>query len=281
MALSQRTGRSRVTLLFLVLTSITVITLDSRGAGDGALGSVRDGAADALAPIRDVAGSALEPVGDALSGITGYGDLEAENADLRQRLADLEGQAARGEEAERELDELHRLVGLSSYTDLPTVTARVAGRPISNFEQTIELDKGGADGIAVGMPVATGAGLLGRVVDVSDSRSVVRLVTDPASAVGVRLSDQGETGIATGEGPDRPLSVGFIEVGVPLAKGDLMVTSGVEAGSGLPAGIPVGRVARASAALGQLEQSVDLDPVVDLSRARLVDVVLFSPVDAG
>ena len=252
MALSQRTGRSRVTLLFLVLTSITVITLDSRGAGDGALGSVRDGAADALAPIRDVAGSALEPVGDALSGITGYGDLEAENADLRQRLADLEGQAARGEEAERELDELHRLVGLSSYTDLPTVTARVAGRPISNFEQTIELDRGGADGIAVGMPVATGAGLLGRVVDVSDSRSVVRLVTDPASAVGVRLSDQGETGIATGEGPDRPLSVGFIEVGVPLAKGDLMVTSGVEAGSGLPAGIPVGRVARASAALGQL-----------------------------
>ena len=60
-----------------------------------------------------------------------------------------------------------------------------------------------------------------------------------------------------------------------------MVTSGVESGSGLPAGIPVGRVARASAAPGQLEQAVDLDPVVDLSRARLVDVVLFRPPGTG
>jgi rod shape-determining protein MreC len=217
----------------------------------------------------------LSPVGDALSGLTGYGDLEAENEGLRERVAELEGQAARAQEAERELDELHRLRGLASYTDLPTVTARVVGAPISNFEQTVELDKGGGDGIAEGMPVATGAGLLGRVVDVSDTRSVVRLVTDPGSAVGVRLSEQGETGIAAGEGPDRPLSVGFIEVGVALAEGDLMVTSGVEAGSGLPAGIPVGRVARASASPGQLEQVVELEPVVDLGRARLVEVVLF------
>jgi rod shape-determining protein MreC len=110
---------------------------------------------------------------------------------------------------------------------------------------------------------------------------VVRLVTDPASAVGVRLSQQGETGVATGEGPDRALSVGLIEVGVPLAEGDLMVTSGVEAGSGLPSGIPVGRVARASAAPGQLEQSVDLEPVVDLGRTRVVEVVLFLPPSTG
>jgi cell shape-determining protein MreC len=103
----------------------------------------------------------------------------------------------------------------------------------------------------------------------------VRLVTDAGSAVGVRLSDQGETGIATGEGPDRPLSVGFIEVGVATAAGDLMVTSGVEAGSGLPAGIPVGRVARASSSPGQLEQAVELEPLVDLGKARLVEVVLF------
>jgi rod shape-determining protein MreC len=272
-ALSRRTGRPRVTLLFLVLTSVTVITLDARGGA--ALGSVRDGAADALAPLRDAAGALLRPVGDALSGLTGYGDLEAENEGLRARVAELEGQAARAQEADRELEELHQLRGLSRYTDLPTVTARVVGSPISNFEQTVELDKGGRDGVAEGMPVATGAGLLGRVVDVSDSRSVVRLVTDAGSAVGVRLSDQGETGIATGEGPDRPLSVGFIEVGVATAAGDLMVTSGVEAGSGLPPGIPVGRVARASSSPGQLEQVVELEPLVDLRKARLVEVVLF------
>jgi rod shape-determining protein MreC len=271
-ALSRRGGRSRFTLILLILTSITVITLDFRGDGAGLIGSVRDGAADALAPVRDFAANTLDPVGDALEGVTGYGDLEAENAELRARIAELEGAALLDEGAERELAEAQRLLDLDVAGDIPRVAARVVSTPVSNFEQTIELDQGSDDGVAVDMPVVSGAGLVGRVVGVTGRRSTVRLITDPASAVGVRLARSSEVAVAEGEGPERLLSLSFVDPDADVSVLELVITSGLD-NSVFPPGIPVGRVAVSEPAPGQLERSVEVRPVADLARLRLVSVL--------
>ena len=272
MALSRRSGRSRFTLVFLVLTSITVITLDFRGDGSGLVGSVRDGAADALEPVRSAAADVLSPVGDALAAVTGYGDLEDENAELRSRIAELEGEALRDESAEEELAEALALLDLGFVGDIPRVDARVVSTPVSNFEQTIELDRGSDDGIAVDMPVVTGEGLVGRVVHTSGARSTVRLLTDPASSVGVRLSRSDEVAVAEGEGPDRLLSLAFVDTAAEVDILELVVTSGLD-DSVFPPGIPVGRVAAAESPSGQFQQQVEVRPVTDLSKVRLVSVL--------
>jgi rod shape-determining protein MreC len=267
-------GRTRFTLLFLILFSITIITLDFRGDA-GVLGAIRDGAADALAPIRDGVGAVLSPVGDAVSGLTGYGDLEEENARLRAEIAELEGERHRGEAAAAELREAMRLLRLDDVAGAPTVAARVVSAPISNFEQTIELDRGSAHGIAVDMPVVTGAGLVGRVVNVSGSRSTVRLITDPASAIAVRLRS-GATGVAEGEGPGRELSVGLLDMDDEVTEREVVVTSGLE-GSALPSyyppGLVVGRVVAIEPSPGEQQLEVRLEPVADLERLRYVKVV--------
>lgn len=274
MALSRRNGRSRATLLFLVLTSITVITLDFRGEGGGVIDTVRDVATDALAPVQDGADSVLSPVGNAFSGITGYDDLEDENARLRDQLAELRGKELRNQDAESELRELLDLDGLDWVGDTPQLAARVVSVPVSNFEQTIKLDKGSRDGVRVDDPVVTGDGLVGRVVDVSSRRSVVRLLTDPGSSVGVRMVRSVEAGIASGEGPDEPLSVGFIEINAEVRRGEVAVTSGIEGGSNLyPSNIPVGRVTEAEPVEGALEQRVRLRPFADLENLRFVKVL--------
>ena len=272
MALSRRGGRSRLTLVFLILTSITVITLDFRGDGAGLIGSLRDGAVDTLSPVRSVAASVLDPVGDALAGVTGYGDLEEENAALRARVADLEGTSLRDEGAEEELEEARRLLELDIAGDVPRVNARVVSTPVSNFEQTIELDQGADDGVDVDMPVVTGAGLVGRVVGVSGSRSTVQLLTDPASAVGVRLSRSSEVAVASGEGPGAPLSLDFVDAEADVDVLELVVTDGLD-GSMFPPDIPVGRVAMAEAAPGELQRRVEVRPVADLAQLRLVSVL--------
>jgi rod shape-determining protein MreC len=276
MARSRRRGSPRVTLVFLVLVSITVITLDFRGDGGGFVSRVRGAAADALAPVRDAADTALSPLGDAFSGITGYGSLRDENDRLRKQVADLEGRRYADAEARAERDELLKLNGLQDQLgSLRRVAARVVSAPVSNFEQTIELDVGSDDGVGVDMPVVTGAGLVGRVVQVSGSRSVVRLVTDPASSVGVRLLGSGEAGIADGEGPGRDLSVGYVAADTKVAKDELVVTSGLAGGSDLyPAGIPVGKVHSAEQVEGELDERIRLAPVADLDHLVFVDVVV-------
>jgi rod shape-determining protein MreC len=278
-ALTRRTGRSRATLIFLILLSITLITLDFRG-DSGIIDTIRDGATDALAPVRDVADNVFSPVGDAFHGITGYGGVRDENAKLRARIDELEGRALEGEANRRELQDALKLLGVDFVGDIPTVAARVVGAPVSNFEQTIELDKGTSDGIDVDMAVVSGDGLVGRVVQVSRSRSMVRLVTDPASSVGVRFARSNEVGIAEGEGAQRKMSVGFVEVNVELRRRELAVTSGLN-DSVFPPGIPVGRVASAHAAAGELQQDVTMDPVADLEHLRFVRVLQRKPQQAG
>ena len=71
------------------------------------------------------------------------------------------------------------------------------------------------------MPVVTGAGLVGRVVDVSKLRAIVRLVTDPNLDVGIRSPPTGDTGVARGNGPNRDLSVDLLEGGSVAKAGEV------------------------------------------------------------
>ena len=262
-------------MVFLVLLSITLITLDFRG-DSGIIDTIRDGATDALAPVRDVADGAFSPLSDALHGITSYGDVSEENLRLKARIDELEGQALQGEAGREELEEALALLGVDFIGDIPTVAARVVGAPVSNFEQTIELDKGTDDGIDVDMPVVSWDGLVGRVVQASRSRSMVRLVTDPGSSVGVRFARSNEIAIAEGEGADREMSVGFVETNVELRRRELAVTSGLN-DSVFPAGIPVGRVVTAESTPGELQQRVTMKPVADLEHLRFVRVLQRQP----
>jgi rod shape-determining protein MreC len=269
--------RSR-TLTLLVLASLSAMLLDARGPG--VVDTVRDGAVDALAPVRSVTTAVVEPVGDLFAGIAGYDDLEQENARLRHRVDQLEGaQEARTSER-RSLREALALLDVPWVGDVPPIGARVVGAPVSNLEQTVELDKGGHDGIAEGMPVVAADGLVGRVVEVSGRRSRVRLVTDPGSAVGVRLVGSGDAGSAEGEGPGEHLSLQFVEPGTKVHRNELVVTSGLE-GAAFPADIPVGHVVAAKTRPGELSQDVTVQPAADLGRLELVRVLQWPLDDAA
>lgn len=282
MALSRRpnrTGRSRFTLVLLVLTSITVLTLDFRGSG--AVDGVRGGASTIFGPVRDAAAWVGRPFANAWNGVFGYGDLQAENEALREELDALRGAAARGEDAEQQLADIAEVEGLGLTSAMPRVLARVTGGPITNFEQTIEIDRGSAAGIEVGMPVATGAGLVGRVVQVTAGRSVVQLVIDPSFEIGIRMSGSGEVGIAHGTGSRTQV---VADEGVALQPeiddGEVVTTSGVSR-SPFPPDIPVGRVASVEVSADQLSQVVRIDLLADLDDLSYVQVLLWAPETAA
>ena len=276
MVVYRRSARPRVVLLLLVLTAVTLLTLDERSGGTGVVDTVRDDARDLFAPVKEAADSVFRPVGDFFQGAFNYGRLEQENARLREQLSEREARSLRAADAQRERELLLDQQHLEFAADIPAVAARVVQAPASNFDLTVEIDRGRDAGVAPGMPVVTGAGLVGRVVDASRGRATVMLVTDPASNVGVRLASSGDVGVAAGRGPGSTLRVDLVEPGTTVSPGEAAVTSGLQR-SLFPPGIPVGKVKAAKAASGALQQDVTLEPVVDLRRLGVVKVLQWAP----
>ncbi|MGI9033442.1 MAG: rod shape-determining protein MreC [Acidimicrobiales bacterium] len=274
MAVYRRSRRSRFVLVLLVLTSVTVITLDFKGQSNGLLDGVRSGARDALAPVQSTADRVLNPVGNLFGGLTRYGKVKAENDRLRRQLAEAQAEGLRQAGSQRELDNLRALQNLSFAANIPTTAARVVSTAPSNFQVTVTIDKGSDQQVATGMPVVTGAGLVGLVADVSRTRATVLLVTDPSFNVGIRLQSSGEVAVARGDGADKPMPVDLVGLGAKVGPGEAAVTSGLQ-GSVFPPDVPVGRVRSAQAPAGALSQQVTLDPVADLDRLEFVKVLVW------
>lgn len=276
MAVYRRPRRHRFVLLLLVLTSVTVITLDFRGGDGGFLDDAREGIRDLFAPVQSAADRVFAPVGDFFGGLTRYGDVKAENERLRRELEEARARTLRQAGSERERQKLLDLQQLEFAANIPAVAARVVATSPSNFQLTVTIDKGRDHEVAQGMPVVTGAGLVGRVVDVAKSRATVLLITDPSSNVGVRLQSSGDVGVAKGSGPRDPLSVDLVDVGTNVAQGEAVVTSGLQQ-SVFPPAVPVGRVRSARVPSGALQKEITVDPIVDLRRLEFVKVLRWEP----
>ena len=275
MALPRRSGRSRLTLALLTITSLAVLTLDFRDAG--VVEGMRRVASTVFAPLRGAADAVTEPFSNGWHGITDYGDVRSENEELRRRLAEAEGTAIEAEGALAELDALLEQMGIDYVGDLARSTARVVAGPVSNFDHTIEIDKGTDDGIREGMPVVSGAGLVGRVRQATSSRATIQLLSDPDFRVGVRLLPDGVLGTATGSGEGDPLVVDTsLDAETPLEPGGQVVTSGADR-SAFPASIPIGTVRGTEKAGGGLSLDLIVEPHVDTSRLVFVTVLLWEP----
>jgi len=274
-AVYRRTARPRLLLVLLVLTSAILVTADIRGGGGGWVATIRNGAQDAFAPVQSAVSDVVSPVTDFFHGVFQYRSLEHQNALLRQQIAQNQANQVAGVDAQRERQDLLDLLKLDFAGDIPTVAARVLAGPESNFQETIIIDRGSADGLVKNMPVISGTGLVGRLEQVARHQATVLLLTDPAFNVGARLSPSGDIGVASGQGPGKALNVSLVDPATKLDPGTVIVTSGLQ-GSPYPPGIPIGTVHTAVTPPGGVRQEVSLDPVVDAHRLTFVKVMLWS-----
>ena len=270
MIVYQRANRRRTILALIVLTAVTLITLDVRGAGP--ISAVRGGAHDVVNPIAGALDSVLSPVGDWIDGVTSASALKDENAQLRRRLDSTRGRQASARAATEENKELKKLLDLPFVEDADSIAAPVVGGAPSNFELTVQIGKGESDGVGVDMPVVTGGGLVGRVLEVSRDRATVLLVTDPQSGVGVKIEKSGTTGVVKGRGDSSTVRADFVDPNAAVTKGEVVYTSGQQ-NSPFPSAIPVGTVSKVTKTRGDLQQDILVKPLVDVSHLDYVKVL--------
>src|SRR6266567_2893870 len=105
-----RGGRRRYVLVLLVLTSVTLTTLDQRQGDSGPIGALGRMAHRVVTPASDLASNALRPVSDWFDGVLHAGSLKRDNARLKRDLSAAQIEARREESA---LEENRRLKQLA------------------------------------------------------------------------------------------------------------------------------------------------------------------------
>lgn len=224
---------------------------------------------EALAPVQRV----LVTVGQAMVNVwSGAGDLwtaRQEVVVLRERVRAMEQDAARSGEIAVENERLHRLLDFRQQLTGDLLTARVIGRDATDLAHTILLDRGEADGIAVGAAVVAPEGVVGQIFQLSPHAARVLLITDHNSGADALVQRSRVRGIAEGN-VDGTIGLKFIKRTDDVQLGDKVVTSGLD--GIFPKGFLIGEVTGVDKRGQSMFQTIDVTPVVSFGRLEEIMV---------
>jgi rod shape-determining protein MreC len=269
----RRTARDRLFIAFLLLATVTVLTLDFRTG-------ILDGVASATTQVFDVFQQGVRgfvrPFESVVSSITDVTSLRKENEKLQEENRKLRRQAQTYAAVARENARILSLLQLESSVGVRAVHARVIGASLSGLERSASINKGRSAGIADEKAVLAPEGLVGRTVWAGANSAKVLLLTDAQSAVGVRIGASGETGLARGTG-GRNLELELVSRAAldqgAVKPGDEVLTSGYQGGI-YPSGLPVGRVEDVHLAARGTSYTITVRPYVRFSQLDIVSIAV-------
>lgn len=266
-------GRSlQTTIIFLIVGGVLAL------AFGGYLGSASRGLGGSLVAVQAWFSTRYAAIQDFLAAPRDIAELRERNAELEAEVSRLQGQIIDLQQKVGETEILAALVDFSRANPESTYKgAAVVGRDPSPFLHYVIISRGSNDGILRGMPVVTNQGLIGRVDAVIADAARVQLITDPGSAVNVRLQNAGTEAVLAGS-VTSDLSLDMISQEVAVEPGDVVLTSGL--GGGFPPDLIVGQVLNVRKRDYELFQQATIQPAVDFSRLEIVLVITnFRPVD--
>lgn len=236
------------------------------------------------APLQAGVSWLVEGVGGLWSRYVAVVDVESENRELREENERLRKELAAMTRKAFDVAALEDLAVVKKRTPADTIGARVIGAPLSPQFRVLRLriDRGNRE-VQTGMPVIVGAGPVGRIDKVYGDYADVVLISDPSSKIEVVIPRTGGRGLLIGNGtPDSyACKIEWLERQLKpegkIAVGDEVVTSGL--GASFPPGLVVGKVTKIHGDDGMF-QSVEVEPIVDVSRVRAVMVLLAPPPPA-
>lgn len=250
------------------------------------------GAAGQDSPVSAAVGTVLSPLQKGVSFVTGkvghlidhfqnYDEMEAENQELREKVAQLEQQVRDAQVAVDENERLRVLTGLVKNNptfryDMAEVIARSPGQ----WATTVSIDKGSLDGVAENDLVVTAEGMVGYVSLVAPTYSKVTTVLDTNMQAGALVTRTRESGIAQGDYElmgDGMLRMSYLSKDSDVVIGDTIQTSGE--GGIFPKGIMIGTVGRVMIEENGMNNYAVIRPFVDPS--TVTDVYIITDVTSG
>ena len=204
-------------------------------------------------------------------------NAENENDHLKQQVTSLSQTKARNNALEAENVQLKDALKLKeTLTDYDIVDASVISRSPDTWSDLLIINKGSQAGLKKNMPVMSGNGVIGRIIEVDATSSKVELITSTdksANRFSVEASSTNGKkvhGIISVYGKNQ---LAFTQVvdSSKLKKGTEVYTSGM--GGNSPKGLLVGTVTKTTRDSFGLSDVVRIRPAGNLNDASVVSVI--------
>ncbi|KGN71684.1 rod shape-determining protein MreC [Porphyromonas sp. COT-239 OH1446] len=154
--------------------------------------------------------------------------LLAENARLKNRYIELE-RRVRDEAAQAHLPQLAALLdSVSTHLGQKTqfVTARIINLTNKTGEIYYIINRGRSHGLRRDMPVMSDRGVLGAVLDLSDSYAVIIPIINSKLRLSCTIKGKGYKGTLSSQGFARSVRLGDVPIHAQVSAGDTIQTSG-------------------------------------------------------
>lgn len=241
----------------------------------------------ATAPLTNLAGILVSPFRSGFTAVAewfndkqayyaDYKALEAENAELRKRIAEMEEAVRQSEADSEENARLRSLLNLRPQRkDFDLESAHVTGHETSNWSSTLTLNRGTAHGVEIGDCVINEEHyLVGVVSEVGYNWCTVLNLIDTDTELGAMIFRTDEIGVASGDFnlmKEGRLKLSYLPADAQLLNGDLIVTSGVV--GYYPKGLVIGAVEEVMLDDSGLTRYAVIDPMVDFAELTQVFIV--------
>ena len=207
--------------------------------------------------------------------------LAAENADLKEQLAQISNDARKLDAMTRENARLRAALELQQdHEDYKLVDAYIIDRDSRDWASTFTINRGSASGLAEGMCVVTENGeVVGLITSVGSNYAVVTTVLDSSLEVSATIASTGYNGMVRGGytvGLDGYLRMDYLPTSAVIRNQDQVVTSGSTV---YPRDLVLGRIIDAGYDDTGVAKYAVLEPAVNVSSIEQVFVI--TEYDAG
>ena len=195
--------------------------------------------------------------------------MAQEHQILKENMIQLEEQLLEMDETLRENQRLKALLAFKQENTPNLVSGvRVTGKNPGNWFNTLTIDSGFQQGVAVNMALVNNQGLIGRVTEVGSNWAKVRTIVDGQSAISAIVERTRDNGMIRGNNTFT-LEDGLCRmINLPLDSdivvGDRIITSGL--GDIFPKGIPIGEVVEVVEEKREMYKTAIVQPAVDFQR---------------
>src|SRR5258706_1120168 len=238
--------RAPIWLAVLLLTNLVIMAVDARDSVTRQR-LLRVWVQALVSPAQSISSGASGASTNFVKQIVNFRGAAIENERLKQELSTTQLELRKAQQAADENERLKSLLNLKEQTGYDQVNARVIARDSSIWFNTITINRGSSSGIALNMPVATGSGIVGRVIALSPWTAQVMMITDEKAAAGAivgKLGGSGAHGSVRGLGEKGLVVMRYVSGLEKVELGDYILTTGQD---GIyPPGLTIGEVVQGS-----------------------------------